>query len=74
MIWQKKIKKPLTTVDEKLKKLNDDYEKARFTLGVQYMSAVLDADTGAQQEIKETIGELKAQFDKHIEQLFKEVG
>ena len=74
LIWHKKLKKPLTTVDEKLKKLNDDYEKARFTLGVQYMSAVLDADTGTQQEIKESIGELKTEFDKQIERIFKEVG
>ena len=74
MIWQKKPKKPLITVDEKLKKLNDDYEKARFTLGVQEMSAVLDADTGTQQEIKESIGKLKAEFDKQIERIFEEVG
>ena len=74
LIWQKKPKKPIITVDEKLKKLNDDYEKARFTLGVQYMSAVLDADTGTQQEIKEAIGKLKAEFDKQIERIFEEVG
>ena len=74
MIWQKKPKKPLITVDEKLNQLKDKKEKARFTLGVQYMSAVLDADTGTQQEIKESIGKLKAEFDKQIERIFEEVG
>ena len=74
MIWHKKLKKPLIAVDEKLEKLNDDYEKARFVLGVQYMSAVLDGDTGTQQEIQKSIGELKAEFDKQIERISKEVG
>ena len=72
LIWQKKPKKPLITVDEKLEKLNDDYEKARLTLGAQYMSAVLDDDTGTQQEIKKSAVELKAEFDKQIERIFKE--
>lgn len=71
MIWHKKLKKPLTTVDERLSKLSDDYEKARFTLGVQYMSAVLDSDTDTQREIQSSIADLRSAFDEQVEEILE---
>lgn len=66
MIWHKKLKKPLTTVDERLSKLSDDYEKARFELSKYYMEAFIDGDVSTQKEIKAELDNLKAQFDESL--------
>lgn len=73
MIWHKKLKKPLTTVDERLSKLSDDYEKARFELSKYYMEAFIDGDVGTQKEIKAELDGMKAQFDTDVAELIGEV-
>ena len=49
LIWHKKLKKPLTTVDERLSKLSYDYEKARCELSNYYIESFIDVDVISQE-------------------------
>ena len=54
------------TKEEKIEQLSNDYQKARFELGVYYMEAVLDGNIEAQGELQQELIALKAQYDEDI--------
>ena len=54
------------TKEEKIEQLSNDYQKARFELGVYYVEAVLDGDVEVQGELQQELVALKAQYDEDI--------
>ena len=65
--------KPYTpTKEEKIEQLSNDYQKARFELGVYYMEAVLDGDVEVQEELQHELSELKEQFESDVAAIMSE--
>ena len=56
----------IPTKEEKIEQLSNDYQKARFELGVYYMESVLDGDVEVQEELQHELVALKAQYDKDV--------
>ena len=60
------------TLQEKIERLNADYESARFELGKYYMEAFLDGDVDSQKELKTELDNVKAQYNADLNDLMNE--
>ena len=63
---------PKPSKAQRISQLEQDYSKARFTIGTYYMEAVLDGNVDVQKDLQTELSELKEQFESDVAAIMSE--